>query len=58
MNYTHNEKIEQISDTTLVIGIDIGSQTHYARAFDNRARELYPLTKCFAVFMPPVFPAP
>ena len=40
MNYTQNEKIEQVTDTTLVIGIDIGSQTHYARAFDNRGREL------------------
>lgn len=40
MNYTQNEKIEQVTDTTLVIGIDIGSQTHYARAFDNRGKEL------------------
>ena len=40
MNYTQNEKIEQVSDTTLVIGIDIGSQTHYARAFDNRGKEI------------------
>lgn len=40
MNYTQNAKIEQVTDTTLVIGIDIGSQTHYARAFDNRGREL------------------
>ncbi len=40
MNYTQNEKIEQVKDTTLVIGIDIGSQTHFARAFDNRGREL------------------
>ena len=40
MNYTQNEKIEQVKDTTLVVGIDIGSQTHYARAFDNRGREL------------------
>lgn len=40
MNYTQNEKIEQVTDTTLVVGIDIGSQTHYARAFDNRGREL------------------
>ena len=40
MNYTQNEKIEQVTDTTLVIGIDIGSQTHFARAFDNRGREL------------------
>ena len=40
MNYTQNEKIEQVTEATLVIGIDIGSQTHYARAFDNRGREL------------------
>ncbi len=40
MNYTQNEKIEQVTDTTLVVGIDIGSQTHYARAFDNRGKEL------------------
>ena len=29
-----------ITDTTMVVGVDIGSQTHYARAFDNRGREL------------------
>ena len=40
MNYTQNEKIEQVTDTTLVIGVDVGSQLHYARAFDNRGREL------------------
>ena len=40
MNYTQNEKIEQVADTTLVVGVDIGSQTHYARAFDNRGKEL------------------
>ncbi len=40
MDYTQNDKIEQVTDTTLVVGVDIGSQTHYARAFDNRGREL------------------
>ena len=40
MNYTQNERIEQVTDTTLVIGVDIGSITHYDRAFDNRGREL------------------
>ena len=40
MNYTQNEKIEQVTDTTMVVGVDIGNQTHYARAFDNRGREL------------------
>lgn len=40
MNYAQNEKIEQVTDTTMVVGVDIGSQTHYARAFDNGGREL------------------
>ena len=40
MNYTQNAKIEQVTETTLVIGVDIGSQTHYARAFDYRGVEL------------------
>ena len=38
MNYTQNEKIEQVTDSTIVVGVDIGSQIHYARAFDNRGR--------------------
>lgn len=38
-NYTQNEKILQVSETTLVIGVDIGSRTHYARAFDYRGIE-------------------
>ena len=40
MNYTQNKKIEQVTDATIVVGVDIGSQIHYARAFDNRGREL------------------
>ena len=34
-----NAKIEVITETTLVLGIDIGSETHYARAFDYREIE-------------------
>lgn len=40
MNYTQNAKIEQVTDETMVIGVDIGSQVHYARAFDNRGHEV------------------
>lgn len=40
MNYTQNEKIEQVKETTLVLGVDIGSAEHYVRAFDYRGREL------------------
>lgn len=40
MNYTQNEKIEQATDTTLVVGVDIGSQTHYARALITEGASL------------------
>jgi hypothetical protein len=33
---TQNKKIAFITEKTLIIGIDVGSQTHYARAFDWR----------------------
>ena len=36
---TQNAKIAVISEKTLVIGIDVGSETHYARAFDWRGIE-------------------
>jgi transposase len=40
MNYTQNEKIMSITESTLVIGIDIAKQFQYARAFDYRGIEL------------------
>ena len=36
---TQNAKIEAITEKTLVLGIDAGSETHYARAFDHRGIE-------------------
>ena len=36
---TQNAKIAAITEKTLVVGIDIGSETHYARAFDWRGYE-------------------
>ena len=37
MNYnTQNTKIASITEKTLIVGIDVGSETHYARAFDWR----------------------
>ena len=36
---TQNAKIEAITEKTLVLGIDVGSKTHYARAFDYRGIE-------------------
>ena len=40
MNFTQNEKLNQVTTETLVIGVDIGSETHYARAFNWRGIEL------------------
>ncbi len=40
MNCKQNEKINQVKETTLVVGIDIGSTWQYARAFDWRGIEL------------------
>lgn len=40
MYCTQNEKINQVTEKTLVVGIDIGSKTHYARAFNWRGQEL------------------
>lgn len=34
-----NAKIASITDEYLVIGIDVGSSTHYVRAFNNRKIE-------------------
>ena len=39
MNYTQNNKISQVSEKTLVVGIDIGSETHFVRCFDWRGIE-------------------
>ena len=45
MKRTQNEKILQIKNETLVVGIDIGKETHYARAFDYRGLELTKLLR-------------
>ena len=40
MNYnTQNAKIASITEKSLIVGIDVGSETHYARAFDWRNYE-------------------
>jgi len=45
MKRNQNEKISQIKNETLVVGIDIGKETHYARAFDYRGIELAKLLR-------------
>ena len=36
MNFTQNDKINQVTDKTLVIGMDIAKRTHYACMVDER----------------------
>lgn len=38
--FMKNDKLTFISDDMLIIGCDIGSETHYIRAIDSRGREL------------------
>ena len=38
--FTKNDKLTFISDDMLILGCDIGSETHYVRAIDTRGREL------------------
>lgn len=40
MKCKQNERILQVSENTLVVGIDVASEIHYARAFDHRGVEL------------------
>ena len=40
MNYRQNNKINQITTDTLVIGVDIAKYMHVARAIDDRGIEL------------------
>lgn len=39
MKYNQNRKILQITERTLIVGVDVASETHYARAFDYRGLE-------------------
>ena len=38
--FTKNDKLSFITDEVLIVGCDIGSETHYIRAIDVRGREL------------------
>ena len=40
MNLTQNDRLKQVTSETLIVGVDVGSQTHFCRAFDWRGLEL------------------
>ena len=39
MHYTQNDRIAQVPQDGVVVGVDVGSATHYARAFSARGIE-------------------
>ena len=39
MNYKQNKKISQLTDKTLIVGVDIAKNKHVARAQDFRGIE-------------------
>ncbi len=45
MKNNQNEKILQITDKTIIVGVDVASDTHHARALDFRGIELGKLIK-------------
>ena len=40
MNYTQNQKISQVTEATLIVGVDIGSETNFAHVFNWRGQEV------------------
>ena len=40
MNLTQNDRLKQVTSDTLIVGVDVGSHTHFCRAFDWRGFEL------------------
>ncbi|RKJ64264.1 hypothetical protein [Roseburia sp. 1XD42-69] len=40
MNLTQNDGLKQVTSDTLIVGVDVGSKTHFCRAFDCRGFEL------------------
>jgi len=45
MSITQNEKISQVKEETLVVGVDISSEEHFARVFDWRGKEVAKIFK-------------
>ena len=48
MHYTQNDKIRQATEGTIVVGVDVGSEKNYARAFKGNGIEITRKAFCFA----------
>lgn len=40
MDFTQNQRLAQVTENTLIIGVDIAKRKHVARAIDDRGRDL------------------
>nr|WP_254901157.1 IS110 family transposase [Tuberibacillus sp. Marseille-P3662] len=40
MDFTQNNRLAQINEQTLIIGVDVAKRKHVARAIDDRGRDL------------------
>lgn len=40
MNLAQNGRLKQVTSNTLIVGVDVGPQTHFSRVFDWRGFEL------------------
>ena len=49
MNFKQNQKINQVTEKTLVIGIDIAKRTHIACFVDERGRVLLKIISCLSI---------
>ena len=50
MNLTQNDRLNQVTANTLIVGVDVGSKTHFCRAFDWRGFELSSQMLCKSEF--------
>lgn len=39
MNFKQNDRLTQVINDTLIVGVDVGLQTHFCRAFGWRGCE-------------------
>ena len=38
MNFTQNDRLKQVTSDTLIVGVDVGSQTHFLQSMDDPVR--------------------
>ena len=49
MDFIQNQKINQVTENTLVVGMDIAKRTHYASFVDDRGRSSSKSISCSTI---------